>query len=394
VKPVIFLPRGGPEPSPEQKKILADHLAWCQTRYNEMLSGVDTFTLEKGPLLVYRSRTSLAELKTAPEMGAPLVAGELLHETKSNRLDCPYIFVVVVMNDGDNFPAGGGRPFNGGFNTGGGIVLLSSFALTKLPNLQSTLQHELGHAFGLQHIDVYNQDMATSASIMSYNPAHHTRGMQPSTTPGTLAREDLLGLSLNRRGFPKIAAVRAQDKPPGGTRPRLVALGPMKIDGQPGYELTIKTDSGEAFGTRVSNLVQNQIAPSVGGNFDGKSMWQSAPRPGGVASILVTFPLPVALIAVGVHSQHSGSFNAADHVQVAADRRDGFYLVADSELRVPDAMVRLSEPVTARIWRLSFHAANNKEVTLRGVQFFTRYGELFPPPVPAENDAGFGRSAI
>jgi hypothetical protein len=47
VKPVFFLPRGGPEPSPERKKILADHLAWCQTRYNEMLSGVDTFTLEK-----------------------------------------------------------------------------------------------------------------------------------------------------------------------------------------------------------------------------------------------------------------------------------------------------------------------------------------------------------
>ena len=184
VKPVFILPRGAPEPTPEQKKALADHLAWCQTRFNEMLSGADTFTLEKSAPLVSRSKTSLTELRAAPEMGAPRLTGELLTVTKFNRLDCPFIFVAVVMNDDDNFPGGGGRPLNGGFNTGGGIVLLSSFALSKLPNFQSTLQHELGHAFGLPHIDVYGQDMKNSESIMSYNPAHHTRGMQPSATPG------------------------------------------------------------------------------------------------------------------------------------------------------------------------------------------------------------------
>jgi hypothetical protein len=391
VKPVFFVPRGEAMPTPEQTKALAYHVSWCQERYRELLSGRDTFTLERGEALVHRSRTSVAELKGAPEMGAPRVAGELLDATRSNRFDCPFIFVAVVMSAAENFPQGGGRPFNGGFNTGGGIVVVSSFALDKLPNFQSTLQHELGHAFGLPHIDVYGQSMQSSASIMSYNPGHHTRGMQPSFTPGTLEPEDIRGLSLNRRAFPKLAANRARDFPPGASRPQVVPLGPMTIDGQPAYTIGIASDSGETFSTKVSNIVQNRISPNVGGKFDSTSMWQSASSPSGVAAVIVTFPLPVRLTAVGIHAQHSGKFNAADHLQVVAYRSDGFWPVADSALRAPDEMVLLSEPAIARIWRLSFHAQNNKEVTLRGIQFFTPYGEVFPPPVPGDNDAGFER---
>ena len=324
-------------------------------------------------------------------MGAPRITGELLNVTKFNRFDCPYIFVAVVMNAGDDFPAGGGRPFNGGFNTGGGIVVLSSFALSKLPNFESTLEHELGHAFGLPHVDVYGQDMQTSASIMSYNPAHHTREMQPSPNPGILGPEDVLGLSLNRRAFPKLAPKGSRALPSGATRPKVVALGPMKIDGQPAYEVRIATESGETFGTKVSNIVQNRILPSIGGQFDANSMWQSGKSERGEAAVLVTFSFPVTLAAVGIHSQHSGTYNAADHVRVEAQMKDGFLPVADSPLHAADAIVPLAEQSTAKIWRLSFHAANNKEVTLRGLQFFTRRGEIFPPQVPAGDDVGFFR---
>jgi hypothetical protein len=38
---------------------------------------------------------------------------------------------------------------------------------------------------------------------------------------------------------------------------------------------------------------------------------------------------------------------------------------------------------------VSFHAANNKEVTLRGPQFFITEGEIFPPSLPDDNDAAF-----
>jgi hypothetical protein len=391
VKPVFFVPQSGREPSQQQKKALNDHLAWCQTRFSEMLNGRDTFTLEPGLPLIHRSRTSLAELKAAPEMGAPRIAGELLAATKSNRLECPFIFVAVVMNAADNFPSGGGRPFNGGFNTGGGIVALSSFALDQSPNFQSTLEHELGHAFGLPHIDVYGQSMAASESIMSYNTAHHTRGMKPAVEPGKLVREDLVGLAFNRRAFPRLAADRARVVPPGTPQRRLVPLGPMTIDGQPPYELAIRTESGETFGTKISNIIHNSIAPSAGGSFDSTSMWQSAASQSGVASVIVTFPLAVTLIAIGVHSEHTGSYNAADHVQVEAFGTSESSVVADSPLQAPDVLVPLVSPNTAKTWRVSFHAVNKKEVTLRGIQFFTRYGELFPPQVPASNDAGFRR---
>ena len=391
VKRVFFVPRGQLAPTKEQTERLTFHLAWCQERYREMLNGRDTFTLQQGTALVHRSRTSLDELKAATEMGASRITGELLDATKFNRFDCPYIFVAIVINAGDDFPAGGGRPLNGGFNTGGGIVVLSSFALSKLPNFQSTLEHELGHAFGLPHVDVYGHDMQTSPSIMSYNKAHHTRDMQPSPTPGTLAREDLLGLSLNRRAFPKLAPKGGREVTPGPARPEVVPLGPMKIDGQPAYELRIATDSGESFGTKVSNIIQNRILPSADGQFAANSLWQSSRGDGGAAAVIVSFSFPVTLAAVGIHSQHSGTYNAADHVRVEAQKKDGFQTVADSPLHATDAIVPLPAQSTAKIWRLSFHAANNKEVALRGLQFFTAHGEIFPPQVPAGDDVGFFR---
>jgi hypothetical protein len=85
VKPVFFVPQSGREPSQQQKKALNDHLAWCQTRYSEMLNGLDTFTLEPGLPLIHRSRTSLAELKAAPEMQAPdvLVPPPFAHDGKN-----------------------------------------------------------------------------------------------------------------------------------------------------------------------------------------------------------------------------------------------------------------------------------------------------------------------
>jgi hypothetical protein len=386
VKPVFFVPREGAEPTREQQKRLTNHLDWCRDRYEQMLSGRDTFTMAGGPALIHHSRTSLAELRAAPEMGAPRIAGELLIAANVSRFNCPCVFVVVVMNALDDFPVGGGRPFNGGYNTGGGIVVLSSFALDKLPNFQSTLQHELGHAFGLPHVDVYGHDMKTSASIMSYNPAHHTRGMQPSPTPGTLGTEDLRGLSFNHRAFPNLAFRPARDVPPGYSLANVVALGPMTINGQPPYKVEVATDSGEAFGTRVTNVVQNRIRPSQGGKFDQKSMWQSRPNPDGLSAMRVKFPVSVTLTRIGVHSEHSGSFNAADGVRVRAQTRNGAALLAEARLNATDVVVPLLEPTTSQVWDIEFHAANSKEVTIRGLRFFTRSGEIFPPPIPPESE--------
>ena len=105
-----------------------------------------------------------------------------------------------MMNPKDDIPTPGGRPLNGGFNTGGGIIILSSFTLDRSPYIQSTLQHELGHAFGLPHVDVYGYDMKTNASIMSYDPRHHTKGFTESRKPGKLIPED-------RHGYAQCAGI-------------------------------------------------------------------------------------------------------------------------------------------------------------------------------------------
>jgi hypothetical protein len=349
-----------------------------------MLHGRDTFTVADGSPLVHRSPTSLAKLRAEPEMGAPRVAGELLEATGYNRFNCPYVFLVVVTNASDHFPAGGGRPFNGGFNTGGGIVVLSSFALHRLPNFQSTLQHELGHAFGLPHADVYGHDMQVDSSIMSYNPGHHTRAMQPSPTPGVLVSEDVRGLSFNRRAFPVLTFRAARDLPPGYSLADVVTLGPMTIEGQPPYKVEVATNSGETFGTSVSNIVQNRLRPSEGGQFDSRSMWQSRPSPNGWATLRVTFPIKVTLTGIGIHSEHSGKFNAADGMRVKAHTRTGATILAETPLQATDVAIPLIEATAADVWDFDFHARNSKEVTLRGLRFFTRSGEIFPPEVPKE----------
>ncbi len=215
VLPIFFVPKGEVPPSADQSKRLGKHLSLCQTAYKAMLARQDTFLIAEEVPRVYRSSLTLTELKVLPEDAAPQVLSELLGHLNYNRYTCPYVFLCVVMNSTNDWPVGGGRPINGGFNTGGGIVVLSSRGLDRSPNLQSTLQHEVGHAFGLPHVDVYNYSMTSSPSIMSYNPAHHTSDFKPSATPGRLIPEDLRGLALNRRVFSRLSFDPGRDVPAG-----------------------------------------------------------------------------------------------------------------------------------------------------------------------------------
>ena len=71
--------------------------------------------------------------------------------------------------------------------------------------------------------------MKTNPSIMSYNPAHHTNGFDPSPTPGTLIPEDLRGLAKNQRVFPGLRFDPRRDVPAGYHLHPLVKLGPMEL---------------------------------------------------------------------------------------------------------------------------------------------------------------------
>jgi hypothetical protein len=237
VKPVFLAPADCEPPSDEYKRMLMRHLEWAQRRYRELLFNRDTFTLAPGELpLVLRGKREAAFYKSATDGGAEAAVLELFEHDRVDRFSCPYIYVVLFCGTGEH-PKGGGRPFNGGINTGGGIIVLAADNLEKDAGFQSTLQHELGHGFGLVHADENGFDMVTSDSLMAYNPAHHTKGFEPSPTPGKLVPEDLRLLALNKRVFPKFTLDPERDFPAGyRLNPRVCVLATMPLPGQPEYD--------------------------------------------------------------------------------------------------------------------------------------------------------------
>jgi hypothetical protein len=235
VLPVFFVPNGEALPTADQESRLVRHLKWCRDRYRTLLRG-DTFRLVETPE-VYRGERDSAFYRQRPQGAAPDLVGELLRSKKMNRYNCPYIFFIVVMSADSDWIGGGARPFNGGNNLGGGLVEVTSYGLDHSPNVQSTIRHELGHSFGLPHVDVYGQDMETHRSMMAYNPGHLTNGFQDSATPGEFSPEDLRAIALNKRCFAKFQFDPAEDIPTGESIcPEIVCLGPMEIAGEGDFD--------------------------------------------------------------------------------------------------------------------------------------------------------------
>lgn len=384
VLPVFFVPKGEAAPTAEQSKTLMKHVEWSQKRYKELLRDRDTFAIAEEKPRVFQSSRPLAFYREGKEGAAPFLVDELLTEWKQTRFNCPYVMLVVMMNPKDEFPLGGGRPLNGGINTGGGVIQLSTFAMDRMPNFQSTLQHELGHAFGLPHVDVYGYDMKTNDSLMSYNPKHHTKGLTPSDTPAGVIPEDIRGLALNPRVFPKLKFDPAKDVPAGYTMfERVVPLGPMTIPNHPdGPKFT--TDSGEDFSSKIANLSKGPIGPNKKGKvtFDTGTMWQSGKSKTGWVSVEVQFPHEVELTHVGVHSQHSGEYHAARAVRVSVPgAKEQFKQITQVALKSTDEKVPLTK-TKSRVWRFEFQAGESGAVTLRGLRFYSGADELFPPLVP------------
>jgi len=215
VLPVFFVPSDATEPTEAEKQMINRHLILAQEWYTKNLKGRDTFALEKEPL-IYKSPHDLKYLADSTDLGAAKILTELMEKLKVNRYSLPYVLMIIVMNPNANFPAGGGRPINGYVNAGGGIVIASSYPFKDPSNLfQSTLEHELGHAFGLMHIDVYGYDQTTSKSIMSYNENCQWRGFDAPFDQCILIPEDLQALARNKLVFPKFYFDKEKDLPAG-----------------------------------------------------------------------------------------------------------------------------------------------------------------------------------
>lgn len=388
VLPVAFVPTGEKPPTADEQQMFLRHIKWSQDRYREMLDG-DTFDVAGKEVKVVQGTRPLDFYRKGSERGAPEIVSELLTHFQVTRFSCPYVFCILLMNSKDSFPEGGGRSLNGGVNTGGGMMYIASYELTHNTHFQATLQHELGHAFGLAHVDVYGYDMKTNASIMSYNPAHHCKGFEPSATPGALIPEDRRALALNDRVFPATTFRPVRDVPVGyKLARRIVPLGPMTLPGQPDFYPQIVTTAGEDVGSKVINIVREEIRPSAGPGitYDPGTMWHSKPLPTGKATLDITFPFPVTLTGIAVHSQHS----AIDH-EVTAARIEildsGRRLVIDQPVKSVDETVQFTPSEGAK-WSVTLTAGTSNILVIRGLQFFNGDNEICPHMVPSEKPAG------
>ena len=346
-----------------------------------MLGNRSTFDFRTQPN-VFESKNTLKQF----EKGKPanLIIEELFEFYETDRFTCEYIFLAVFMNSKTKFPKPGGRPINGGVNTGGGIVVFSSLALSTSEKFQSTLQHELGHSFGLVHPNMYGYDLKKNQSIMSYNPSHHTNGLRPSRSPGILIPEHIRTLALNDRVFPGLQFDEKRDVPQRYKLKPVRILGTMDLPNNPLVKAT--TRDGESKGSLVQNIVHKRIKPSIDRGkleFDRKTMWLSAPQTNEIVSVRLTFPMEVSLDSIRIYSQHSGRHSGVKRVRVSTLNKNGITVVAESRIKVPDGGITF-EKATAQRWELDFLAGKSKKVAIRGLRFFNGEQELFPPPVPSE----------
>lgn len=406
VLPVFFVASDQSDPSREQQRTLMRHLELAQHRYATLLHGVTFAVAATASLptklstpnpqpapqvpLVYRSAHERAFYEAQPEGGAPAFVAELLTVLGHTRFNCPYVFLVLFMNPDHDYPTGGGRSLNGGYNTGGGVVILSSYALDRSPNFQSTLQHELGHAFGLPHVDAYGYNMTASPSLMSYNPAHHTNGFQPSSTPGTLLPEDVRGLASNQRAFAGASFIPTRDVPSGyRLAPNVLWIGAMHLPGgHPAWEIQVTSDTRAALGTSATNIVQRRIRPNRSSSgeatitFDAGSMWHSETiGPQGWVQMTLTFPVAVTLDRIAVYTEHSGRYHRAVALRVDAlgSNDDKVLTVMRAQkLSTADTVVRFPQTMS-RVWRIALQTGESGAVVIRGLRFFVGGKEVFPP---------------
>jgi hypothetical protein len=189
VVPVLFIPSDNSELDAgavaAYKELIGKYLALAQSYYRTQL-GSDSFEIAEGEPLVYTARHPHSYyndhfVKLQPDV-AHVMVRELFSWLGEDRYSSRSVYLQIYARPvaypiNDNY-YGGGRPFNGPPNTGGGIIQLElSWLMTgqNFPFL-STLVHELGHAFGLTHADCHGYDMLTNHSTCPPTLAYGRRG--------------------------------------------------------------------------------------------------------------------------------------------------------------------------------------------------------------------------
>ncbi len=253
VLPVIFLPQNEAvdiHSLSDAKHRLKTMLNIARQTYKELLNIDRSFLISDSGIEIYSAQQSYADYQqTNPDIAHRIVK-ELFEWQNDDRMLSNKLYLVIVVNQHDNNLAkvGGGRTFNGQPGSGGAIVLMEYSSLVNdqpYPFL-STLIHELGHGFGLSHVDCLGYDMSTNPSVMSYNLDHHSNGSELADVDLQFNPEELFILSQNVMAFPDFQFNPALHNPGGKNLNSIEScylgrmtdfIGPISQEDGKGYEL-------------------------------------------------------------------------------------------------------------------------------------------------------------
>jgi hypothetical protein len=190
--------------------LLDRHLQLARERYRRWLEA-DTFTL--GDTVLVDGERSIDEY--AGDGAWERVRDEVL-ALQADNADTSLCTYVILFARGSRPPPedcfGSAGP-NHAEGSGAVIVELSSLFDDAPYPFQSTLVHELGHAFGLPHVSAYGESMDECESIMSYNPRHWTRGLSLPEPDATLLPEEFWALGQNEVALPEFTFDPAKHNP-------------------------------------------------------------------------------------------------------------------------------------------------------------------------------------
>ena len=222
VFPVLFIPNDAHVTQArliESAVLLQKHLSLAQQHYSAILK-TDSFNITGQKFPIYRAMQSYQfYLESLGSDTAHQILRELFTWQKDDRMNSNRVYLTIVARPEGVGPElatlGGGRTFNGPPGSGGGYIEMewSSLLRDRPYSFQSTLVHELGHAFGLTHAECYGYDMTNNDSIMSYNSRHTSTGLVPGQYPGMFNAEEYFALSQNLPAFPDFQYVEKIHNP-------------------------------------------------------------------------------------------------------------------------------------------------------------------------------------
>lgn len=372
--------------------------------------------------LVVQSITPAGSIAQSYANGSFWYLEQMLDAVGCRQSTCPFVFAIAVV--GDPLTKAGGRRLNHGYDNGGGVAMFNfrkELVLVDQKGSQrhflSTLLHELGHGFGMPHVDDFCGNPRTcpprlridsSPSIMGYSEGNWIYGCgfaskkasNPTggaceypgnaavdVLPGELIAEDLRILGQNDRAFDDLTYERALDAP-GISVYRLNGLGNTGVGTTIGVT-TVDTHLGFRTPPTVLLGADDNAFPEFFEEFDGARMWHSKEvGPDGWIAITVAFPAEVDLRRIDVYSGFKSGTHVARRVKVSSNT------IPITEFSNITANQTVPFKRAGTHFRIQLQAGDTGHVVLRGLRLFGHVGgqtvELYPAAEPRVVEASTG----